>query len=72
MNDPSLVQPCCIDEDRIGPATTRDGREVADLHRHEGMLRGFVQGLSKATFWYPNGRLTPLATTPTDLVEGGC
>lgn len=62
---------CCPDEDRIDGIETRDGRPVSDLHRHCGLLRGFVAGEQRAMHWYRHGRLTPLSETDVDLELGG-
>lgn len=61
---------CCPDEPRIEGRLTRDGRPVDDLHRHHRLLCGKVLGEVRPTYWYVGGRLTPLAETEMDLVEG--
>lgn len=70
MNDAEFTI-CCPDEDRIEHLATRSGAPVFDVHRHKGLLRGFVHegGKRFQRFWYRNGRLTRLAEQPSDLVR---
>lgn len=59
---------CCPDADRLHGALTRNGTPVSDLHMHTNrMWRGFVGDSDRATYWFPNGRMTPLAETDWDL-----
>lgn len=60
---------CCPDTPRIEPLRTVSGLPVSDAHKHEGMVRGFVddEGKQRLLFWYRNGRLTPLAEMDWDL-----
>lgn len=56
---------CCPGEPRVEGVRTIAGEPVADLHRHDRMLRGTVG--EKVMHWYANGRLTPLSKTESDL-----
>ncbi|QCI93370.1 hypothetical protein [Novosphingobium sp. EMRT-2] len=64
---------CCPDQDRIKDVETRDGSAVADVHRHKGLLRGFI--LESGSYgtrrrlmhWLRNGRLTRAVEHPQDL-----
>lgn len=60
---------CCPREDRIEPLRTVAGLPAFDVHKHKGMLRGFVadQGRNRLLHWYPGGRLTRVAETEYDL-----
>lgn len=65
-----MSEPCCPDEDRLPNCSTKSGASVFDLHEHRGMLKGFVfeDQARKPRFWYPTGRMTPVARTPHDIV----
>lgn len=60
---------CCPDEERIDAVVTRDGQRAFDVHRHKGLLRGFVvEGdRRRLVHWLRNGRLTRAVETPHDL-----
>lgn len=60
---------CCPDADRIDGQETAEGLPVYDLHLHRGMLRGVICGRSKPTFWYRDGRLTPVQPVAHDIGE---
>lgn len=60
---------CCPDEQRIDAVVTRDGQRAFDVHRHKGLLRGFVveDGRRRLVHWLRNGRLTRAKESPIDL-----
>ena len=60
---------CCPLADRIEPLRTKAGLPVFDVHKHKGLLRGFVaeNGRNRLMHWYPGGRLTRSAETEHDL-----
>lgn len=64
---------CCPDEERIDHVATRDGQRAFDVHRHKGLLRGFVvEGdRRRLVHWLRNGRLTRAKELPLDLKRIG-
>lgn len=60
---------CCPDEERIHAVVTREGQRTYDVHRHKGLLRGYVLGgeRKRLLHWLRNGRLTRAVETPHDL-----
>ena len=64
---------CCPHQDRIEDVETRDGSAVGDVHRHKGLLRGFVlesgsYGVRRRLMhWLRNGRLSRAKESPLDL-----
>lgn len=60
---------CCPEEERIHAVVTRQGERTFDVHRHKGLLRGYVMGgeRKRLVHWLRNGRLTRAAETPLDL-----
>lgn len=68
---------CCPGEDRRHDLVTVTGLPVADLHRHKGMLRGFIIEAGRAgtekrkVFWLRSGRLSAAVDTEFDLRRVG-
>lgn len=65
--------PCCPDEDRRTDLVTACGFAAVDVHRHKGLLRGFVvepDGKRKM-FWLRNGRLSAAVKADYDLRRVG-
>ena len=60
---------CCPSEDRRTDLATACGFAVVDVHRHKGLLRGFVvePGVKRKMHWYRNGRVSLVATADYDL-----
>lgn len=60
---------CCPDEERIHAVVTREGQRTFDVHRHKGLLRGYVMGADRKRLvhWLRNGRLTRATETSLDL-----
>ncbi|WP_298165073.1 hypothetical protein [Novosphingobium sp.] len=60
---------CCPDEERIDAVATREGKRAFDVHRHKGLLRGFVVDgdRRRLVHWLRNGRLTRATESPLDL-----
>jgi len=60
---------CCPMEERRYDLRTRSGAPVEDVHRHKGLLRGYVveNDRKRLLFWYPNGRITPNTEGQRDL-----
>lgn len=60
---------CCPGAERIDDLETRKGLPVFDVHRHKGLLRGFVHEGEKRRLlhWYRNGRLGRGAEHTHDL-----
>lgn len=69
IDDDETPSRCCPNEERIEPVVTREGERAFDVHRHKGLLRGFVvEGDRKRlVHWLRNGRLTRARETPLDL-----
>lgn len=65
--------PCCPGEDRRTDLVTVCGFAVVDVHRHKGLLRGFVvePGLKRKMHWLRNGRLSDVAKADYDLRRVG-
>ena len=65
--------PCCPGEDRRTDLATACGFAVVDVHRHKGLLRGFVAepGVKRKMFWHCNGRVSLVATADYDLRRVG-
>ncbi|WP_072378788.1 hypothetical protein [Novosphingobium sp. NDB2Meth1] len=59
---------CCPDEERIHAVVTREGERTFDVHRHKGLLRGYViqRERKRLVHWLRNGRLTCATETPHD------
>lgn len=66
-----MIGDCCQDIDRIHGRETADGLPVWDLHLHMGLLKGYVEGSTKPSFWYLSGRFSPLAKMSRDIRMDG-
>lgn len=60
---------CCPDEERLHAVVTRKGDRTLDVHRHKGLLRGFVIDGDRQHLlhWLRNGRLSRARESPLDL-----
>lgn len=62
MSDDELPKQilCCPDAERIPGLKTVYGTAVIDVHKHRGLLRGFIceENKNRLMHWYPNGRLS--------------
>lgn len=66
----TFTEICCPLADRIEPLRTKGGQPCFDVHRHKGLLRGFVadQGKNRLMHWlWPHGRLSDASESEHDL-----
>ena len=70
-DEPTTI--CCPGEDRRTDLATACGFAVIDVHRHKGLLRGFVveQDVKRKMHWYRNGRVSLVAKADYDLRRVG-
>lgn len=77
MTDGEAPSICCPGEDRRHDLVTVTGLPVLDVHRHKGLLRGFIVEpgrtgeVKRKVFWLRNGRLSRVVETEFDLRRVG-
>lgn len=61
---------CCFGVPRIEDLRTKSGLPCFDVHKHKGLLRGFVaeEGRNRVMHWlWPHGRLSAAQESDYDL-----